>query len=351
MLKCSSRQTVLEECVQAWLPAVLRRGLLHPQDSFAAAKLEGADVVMEPGLFVCQTPADPWFFDAGQSGERLAYEFARPRPASAEGEALGGAEWVPQRGADGLVDRALYAGTEVHLGQVAMVDVAGEEDHRGRGMFLRALARADSPQELREPGEGLVEGGPVLEVEDLADELAEPRRMAAPGALADGLVPRFEVVQTRGQEDREGGSEEEVVVVSCRLLLNPGPLVIVEHGAFAFVEHASSARIHHDQAHVPEVAVEAPAGARDLPVSFVGELAKGAGRVLCLPHPSEEIVLFELLRGEVAEVLVDPVRHERPDDALLPPRVGAHLAYPGLRGVPVVVDVVVVEDHRRRHGG
>ena len=49
-------------------------------------------------------------------------------------------------------------------------------------------------------------------------------------------------------------------------------------------------------------------------------------------------------------MLVEPVGHERADDPLLPPGRRPHLAHPGRGDVPVVVDVVVVEDHRARHG-
>ena len=48
-------------------------------------------------------------------------------------------------------------------------------------------------------------------------------------------------------------------------------------------------------------------------------------------------------------MLVDPVGHEGAGDARLPPRLGAHLFDPAPRDVPVVVDVVVVEDHRGRN--
>ena len=67
-------------------------------------------------------------------------------------------------------------------------------------------------------------------------------------------------------------------------------------------------------------------------------------------HLRVELVLAALGRRHVAEVLVDPVRPEAGHDAAVPPRRGLHLAAPLLRGVPVVADVVVVEDHRARHG-
>lgn len=74
----------------------------------------------------------------------------------------------------------------------------------------------------------------MLQIHELADELAELRGQAAPGAPADGFVPGFQMVQAGGQEDREGGAEEEVVEVSGRLALDPGPLLAVEHGAVSF---------------------------------------------------------------------------------------------------------------------
>ena len=50
-------------------------------------------------------------------------------------------------------------------------------------------------------------------------------------------------------------------------------------------------------------------------------------------------------------MLVDPVAHVGGADPLRPPRLGLVVAAPGGRGVPVVVHVVVVEDHRGRDDG
>ena len=49
-------------------------------------------------------------------------------------------------------------------------------------------------------------------------------------------------------------------------------------------------------------------------------------------------------------MLVDPVRHQRAGDPLLPPARRLHVVAPRARRVPVVADVVVVEDHRARQG-
>ena len=45
-------------------------------------------------------------------------------------------------------------------------------------------------------------------------------------------------------------------------------------------------------------------------------------------------------------MLVDPVRHQRGRHVVVPPVGGARLLHPGGRRVPVVVHVVVIEDHR-----
>ena len=45
-------------------------------------------------------------------------------------------------------------------------------------------------------------------------------------------------------------------------------------------------------------------------------------------------------------MLVDPVRRQAAHDAVVPPRRLGHLLPPAPAGVPVVADVVVVEDHR-----
>lgn len=46
---------------------------------------------------------------------------------------------------------------------------------------------------------------------------------------------------------------------------------------------------------------------------------------------------------------MDPVRHQAAEQPLAPPQRGAHVGEPGGAGVPVVYDVVVVEDHAAGH--
>ena len=91
------------------------------------------------------------------------------------------------------------------------------------------------------------------------------------------------------------------------------------------IRHFNGGLFSDDEAHPSEVAVEAPAARTGLPVGPVGELAQHPARVLRFVYPLEEPILLELLRGEVAQVLIEPVRHEPPDYALLPPRFAPHL--------------------------
>jgi hypothetical protein len=61
--------------------------------------------------------------------------------------------------------------------------------------------------------------------------------------------------------------------------------------------------------------------------------------------------VVEFPGGEIAQVLVDPVRGEGAGDAVVPPRLRAHVPLPGSGDVPVVDHLVVIEDHRAREGG
>src|SRR3712207_7809333 len=53
-------------------------------------------------------------------------------------------------------------------------------------------------------------------------------------------------------------------------------------------------------------------------------LAEERAAVVRLADTVEDLLLGELPRREVPEVLVDPVRHEGRDDPLVPPRLLAH---------------------------
>ena len=56
----------------------------------------------------------------------------------------------------------------------------------------------------------------------------------------------------------------------------------------------------------------------------MSSLSETRARVLVLLDELEHLLLVELGRREVSEVLVDPVRHERAGDARFPPRLLAH---------------------------
>ena len=229
-----------------------------------------------------------------------------------------------------------------------MVDVARQRDDRRRR--LAALARADRLEDAHHPLERPAERRPVLEVEALAQLLAVVRADRAPGALAHRLVPGLEVVHPRREQQRQRRADQQVLAVAARVLLDPAPLLLVDHAARVRVEHPARARVDHHEPRRADVAAVAPARPLDLAVGLEDVVAEDVRAVLRLPHARVDVVVVELARREVAEVLVEPVRHEAADDAVVPPALGADVRDPRLRRVPVVVDVVVVEDHRRGHG-
>jgi hypothetical protein len=85
-------------------------------------------------------------------------------------------------------------------------------------------------------------------------------------------------------------------------------------------------------------------------VGPVGEVAQDGPGVVCIPDPLVEVVPVEFFGGEVAEMLVDPVRGVAADDLVVPVGLLANLFDPGGRDIPIVSDLVVVEDHGRRDG-
>ena len=123
--------------------------------------------------------------------------------------------------------------------------------------------------------------------------------------------------------------------------------------ALAVLQDPRRTGVDDDQARVrAELAGVAPPVGGGLLVGPLGERVEQLGGVVLvrvvgvLGDPLPDLVLGALGGRHVAEVLVDPVRAEAGDDPVVPPVGGLHLVPPRLRGVPVVADVVVVEDHR-----
>jgi hypothetical protein len=66
----------------------------------------------------------------------------------------------------------------------------------------------------------------VLEVDRLADLLGQPRRRPAPGPVADCFVPRFQVVQTVEQQQRQRRGDQQVVEIAGDTVFDPRPLLL-----------------------------------------------------------------------------------------------------------------------------
>ena len=200
----------------------------------------------------------------------------------------------------------------------------------------------------------------MLEVEELAEPLAEPGRVLAPGALGDGLVPALHVVHAGQHQPRQRRAQDEVIPLGRgveHLLPHPRPLDAVDHATIVGVEVAGAARVDGDDPHPPpgraEVAVEAEARRRGVLVDVPGPVVEVLGALLVRrqrAHLGEDGLGLELGRAEVAQVLVHPVRGVGADDPVVPPVLLGDPAPPRHRRVPVVAEVVVVEQHRRRDG-
>ena len=172
-----------------------------------------------------------------------------------------------------------------------------------------------------------------------------------PRPVAHRLVPRLEVVHPGREQQRQRRADQQVLAIAARVLLDEAPLLLVDHAALAGVEHPARARVDHHEPRRTDVAAVAPARPLDLAVGLEDVVAENLARVVRLPHARVDAVLVELAWRQVPEVLVDPVGHQAAHDPVVPPAPRAHVGDPRLRRVPVIVDVVVVEDHRRRHGG
>ncbi len=106
------------------------------------------------------------------------------------------------------------------------MDVARQEDDaRGRSAPLAGAHLVEDRDHLVER---VVERAPVLEVYRLAHLLRSARRALAPASVGYRLVPRLHLVQTTGQEVRQRRTDEEVVDVTAREVVEPGPLRLVE---------------------------------------------------------------------------------------------------------------------------
>ena len=191
--------------------------------------------------------------------------------------------------------------------------------------------------------------GPVLEVDGSPEPFAQTLREGTPGAVADGLVPGLEVVDAWRKEDRQARRQYQVVESTVGMVGDPVPLFLVDHVSSPLDGDARRARVDHQEPGPSEVAVVRPPGRGRLAIPLPGQRAQARSPVLVIAQVVQERLLRELGGRQVSDVLVEPVRHEGSRDSILPPRQPAHLFDPGVGDVPVVVDVVIVEDHGARH--
>ncbi len=156
-----------------------------------------------------------------------------------------------------------------------------------------------------------------------------PGRPHAPSAIASSHPSRWWTPGIMRNGSVEASTRWLVRLIgSEHLPAHPGPLVGIDHAPVVRVEVAGAARVDGDEPHaVPdaaEVAVEAPPDRRRVEVGVpchVVEVAGPLGVVVDAQHAGVDLVVVELLRTEVAEVLVHPVGRVGADDPVRPPRL------------------------------
>ena len=192
----------------------------------------------------------------------------------------------------------------------------------------------------------------MLEVDRPPHPLADPGEHAAARPGAQRLVPRLDVMERSGEQPRHRCHDDEVLEAPvCDLALDPIELGVADHGSTTVSEDSAAARIDDEQPDRPKIPPVGPhraLGPIRLPVRRLGEHPQGGLGVGQATRDLVHLVGLEAGRRQVAEMLVDPVRHQRAGDPLLPPVGLLHVEAPGVRGVPVVAHIVVVEDHRAR---
>ena len=153
-----------------------------------------------------------------------------------------------------------------------------------------------------------------------------------------------------GEEDRQARRHDQMVESTPGMLGDPLPFLLVDHVPSPLDRHTGRARIDHQR----DGSVRSRGSRPTWLAADSRSHCRASVRKRGPPSSSSlQVVQERLLRQlgwrQVSEVLVQPVRHEGSRDPLVPPRQPAHLLDPGVGDVPVVVDVVIVEDHGARH--
>ena len=234
-----------------------------------------------------------------------------------------------------------------------MVDVAGQHADGGRRLAVGpgVVAAADVPDHRREPLEGVPERRPMLEITCPADLLGHRRDKPAAVAVTEQLVPGLDVVEapwaaaTAATCRSAGGRSRRPTARSIQS--NSASLSMLRRPSSRMRPHResmTSSRTEPKSRRYDQRAPLAPSASRS--AASANSRSSGSASPSQPADRLVELVLGQLGRRQVAQVLVDPVGRQRADDPLVPPVLGLHVMPPGLRGVPVVPDVVVVEDHR-----
>ncbi len=161
--------------------------------------------------------------------------------------------------------------------------------------------------------------GPVVEVDFAAQLLARPGHRLAPGAVAELLVPGLEPVEGGGEEpgDRGAISRWSKSPLACS--------TIHSHSSSSTIARRSSSSTRAARASM-KIARVRPKSRQKLqrvpsPIEWIrwAQGKSSSSRLLVAADRLVELVLGQLARREVANVLVDPVAGDAADHAPVPP--------------------------------
>ena len=277
---------------------------------------QGHQLVAEPGA-ARPAPVDRRARATRPCRAKAAAErAARPAPAEAEAEPYRERGWSCGRGSRSAGGPGRPGGCG-RSGQRARRRTRGARrpdstQHRRRGLRARRRPRRSARSSASKDA-----GKAAQCSRSAARRSFSPNRAQRAAALAPAQrrVPRLRVVDEVRQQPGQRGADQEVVVASrapsraCSR--SQRRLARVEHRALVLVQDAGGPGVDHQQPHPAEVAPVAPArptrGRRRRGRRRRAAASVPSGR---LAHRRVQRVGGQLGGGEVAQVLVDPVRHQ-----------------------------------------
>ena len=173
-----------------------------------------------------------------------------------------------------------------------------------------ALARADRPQQLGEPANDPWNAAQCSRSRAWRARSAK-RAARRPTRRRHRLAPRLEVVHPAAEQQRQRGPHQQVVEAAGGVLVHPVPLLVVEHRARALLQHARRHASRPRRFACRRRLGSSSSACRPVSRSALQANSRSTPRRRPPPLRVQHSSVLVRRRAEVAEVLVDPVRHQR----------------------------------------